>query len=361
MRWITVALGLLATACGPGDSSGNDQEDSSGVPVLGNGSHDPDTLDVTVIGTAGKDDLETPTDLAFHPDVAGELWVVNQTAESVTVFSDVGTSDQTSMFSHASTSEHFLAYPSGIAFGNNGLFATSHDKYEPTQGGATGADFMGPTLWDGDAASFDAGDEAHMDMLHNSPNGKGIAWEKGNRYWVFDGFHDSITMYDFNDDHGRGGTDHTDGEIARYVEGKVKSLANVPSHLVVDKDNDLLYIADSGKNRIAVLDTTSGDVGDDLNPNFDGCQQYAMDDADLSTWVDGDDAGLEKPVGIALHDGLLFVSDVDLEGIYAFDLATAELVDWLDLGRTLYGIEFDDEGSLYAADPDENEIIRIAE
>ena len=35
---------------------------------------------------------------------------------------------------------------------------------------------MGPTLWDGNLNIYDGGHASHLDMLHNSPNGAGIAW-----------------------------------------------------------------------------------------------------------------------------------------------------------------------------------------
>ena len=77
----------------------------------------------------------------------------------------------------------------------------------------------------------------------------GIAWEKDNVYWVFDGYHSSITRYDFNEDHGPGGTVHDDGTVSRYVEGKVKRVANVVSHMEMDRESNLLYVADTGNNR----------------------------------------------------------------------------------------------------------------
>jgi DNA-binding beta-propeller fold protein YncE len=354
------ASSVLLASCGGagGDSDGDGPGPADGgVAVLGAGTHSLDAVDVTIIGTAGADELDGPSDLAFHPDVPDELWVVNEPDESITIFHEVGSADQTSSFAQHATSEHFLSFPSGIAFGSNGNFATIHDKYEPTQGGATGADFMGPTLWSGESDSFDGGDESHLDMLHNSPKGKGIAWERQNRYWVFDGLHDSITLYDFHEDHGLGGTQHNDGEVARYVEGELKSSPAVPSHLDLDHETGLLYVADTGNSRVAVLDTATGERGAPVTPNYDGTDQYYMDGAVLETLVDD---GLEKPVGLALHDGLVFVSDADAPALLAFDIDDGELVDWLELDRVVHGITFDDDGALYAVASDDGEVIRIS-
>ena len=97
--------------------------------------------------------------------------------------------------------------------------------------------------------------------------------DHGNAFWVFDGYHSSITFYDFHTDHGLGGTDHSDGEIARYVEGEVQRRMEVPSHMALDRDTGLLYISDTGNSRIAVLDTAVGEVAAAIVPNYDGTQQ----------------------------------------------------------------------------------------
>ncbi|MEC9466031.1 MAG: hypothetical protein VX834_09620 [Myxococcota bacterium] len=115
-----------------------------------------------------------------------------------------------------STNSHFLAKPSALAFGENGAFASIHEEDEITQFD-TPWDFMGPTLWTTEFALFDSGHLSHIDMLHNTPNGVGIAWEVDNVYWVYDGHHGSLTRYNFNQDHGPAGTDHSDGVVYRYV------------------------------------------------------------------------------------------------------------------------------------------------
>ena len=48
-------------------------------------------------------------------------------------------------------------------------------------------------------------------MLHQSPFSIGIAAETDNIYWLFDGFHNTIAKYNFQDphpDHEHGGEDH---------------------------------------------------------------------------------------------------------------------------------------------------------
>jgi hypothetical protein len=93
-------------------------------------------------------------------------------------------------------------------------------RTQPTTPGA----FMGPTLWTSDAAVFDAGVESHYDMLHNSPNGAGMAWEA-----TTSGCSTARNAhrYNFAEDHGPAGTDHSDGVVARWVKDEVAYVPDV--------------------------------------------------------------------------------------------------------------------------------------
>ncbi len=335
----------------------------SGLALLGDGNHTVAAVNYEVVGSSAAG-LRIPRDLAFHPNRANELWVLNLGDNSTVVFDGVGTSGQSNMRYAGAGKDHFMARPSALAFGSNGNFASAHEEDEPTQGPASPADFMGPTLWSSDRAIYDGGHGGHLDMLHNSPNGAGIAWESGNRYWIFDGYHGSITMYDFHSDHGPGGQDHADGEVARYVEGEVGYVDDVPSHLEYDQTDKILYIADTGNNRIATLDPSVGEMGGRVGPNYDGGAQYTMNGGLIETWVDGADVMLEVPSGLEIHDGMVFVSDNKLSRIVAIDKATGEVVDYLDLDTQvptggLMGMAFSADGSLYAVNAVGNEIVRI--
>lgn len=335
-----------------------------GLALLGDGAHTLDAVEFTVIAGASAA-LRTPRDLAFHPDRPTELWVLNLDDNTTVVFDNPNTPQQAYTRYANSAKDHFMASPSALAFGANGLFATSQETDQPTQGNATPPDFMGPTLWTSDRGIYDGGHMGHYDMLHNSPNGAGIAWETDNVYWVFDGYHESLTRYDFGEDHGPGGADHSDGDVARYVEGEVSYINRVPSHMVFDQGEQMLYLADTGNNRIAVLDPSVGAMGGRIQPNYDGGAQYHWTGGSLETWVDGADVMLEVPSGLEFHEGLVFVSDNKLSRVVAIDRETKALVDYLDLAEEvptggLMGMAFNEDGSLYLVDAVNSRILRVA-
>lgn len=358
MPRLVISLSLLV-ACAPDEGTDTDTTTPDpGIAVLGGGTHD---IEMVSVRDAVVDDLTWPRDLAFHPN-ADELWIVNRATDSITVVSDPQ-GVATTRHARDASGNHFLAQPSAIAFNRAGNFATSHEEHDLTQGSSTPADFMGPTLWDGTSSTFDGGHGSHLDMLHNSPDGAGIAWERGNTFWVFDGWHDALTRYDFGDDHGRGGSDHTDGVIQRFAEGRVQFVPDVVSHMAFDRDTSLLYVADSGKNRVAVLNTATGTVGGTLTPNYDGCSQREVTGGEITKLIDGDKiAGLELPSGLELHDGMLWVGDAATSTIFAFEL-DGTLVDYLETGwdaGTLGGMAFDAEGDLWVVDQSNDIVVEIS-
>jgi len=346
---------LLLTVLAACNNGSDDLDDTdvleSGLALFGNSAHDPSLLSVTTVADSG-DELDDPTDVAVHPD-GHEVWVIQKDDESMVIIDLDGGSD------HVRGSSHFMAQPMGLAFSVDGdTMATIHETDELTQGAATPEDFMGPTMWPADSDDFDADHASHLDMLHNSPNGVGIASEGDNVYWVFDGYHDALTRYDFADDHGAGGADHSDGLVERWVEGEVDRVPDVPSNLVFDQGH--LYVADSGNGRIAVLDTNTGTGGGNVGPNYDGTDQTYVEDAVLTTLVDtADGIPLNTPSGLALHDNVLYVGDQATGKLYAYDLA-GTLLDWvpLDVGE-LAGIDVDAEGNLYYLDRGASTLYRI--
>jgi len=332
-----------------------------GVPVLGAGQHTVPAAHVFVI-SINSDRLNAPTDLAFNPQVPDQLWVTNHADHSMVIFQHVGSATLSSSKRTGTDGQHFLAKPAALAFGVPGRLATAEDENQITQPTTPGT-FMGPTLWSSDLNVFDGGIGSHYGMLHNSPLSVGIAWDHDNVYWVFDGTHRSLTRYDFHAGHPLGGMDHSNGEVARFVEGQVARVAGVASHLKVDHDTHLLYVADTGNNRIAVLDTRTGTRGNAIVPNYDGDLQYEMTGAALTTLVDGSAIGLQLPSGLALQQHALYVTDNGTSRIYAFDLQ-GQLLDWLDFSAQvqpggLMGLTFDAAGNLYLVDNVGNQVLVV--
>jgi len=369
---LSTSLGLSLALTGCPTGGGGDDDDADGVAVLGSGSHSIDSVLMEVF--ADEDDgLGTPRDLEFNPAEPGQLWIVNRDSDSAVILTDAGTDDQESIFrGDTFGSAHFLAQPSALAFGDDGNWASIHETDDLTQGpNGTPEDFMGPTLWDDNLDVFDGGHGGHLDMLHNSPNGMGIAWEEGNTFWVFDGYHDSLTRYFFNNDHGYGGADHSDGEIERHVEGEVRWREDIPSHMEYDHSEDWLYFVDTGNNRIGVHDARSGAQAGNIGPNYDGIQRLvAFEGGDCWTHIDGEAvSGMGRPSGLALWDAdddgtpdMLFTNDNRTGIIFAFDME-GQLVDYLETGfedGALMGMEFDQDGNLWLVNALENEVLRIS-
>lgn len=335
----------------------------TGLALLGNGAHTRDAvvLDVIADNTSG---IRGSRDLAFNPSVPGQLWVTNHPESAMVVLTDVGAPTQDWTRRTGGGGAHFFAKPAALAFGAAGTLATVQEEDGVTQP-STPADFMGPTLWSSDLAIFDAGHASHLDMLHNSPNSAGIAWEQDNSYWVFDGSHSSLSRYAFNMDHGPGGADHSDGEVARYAEGGVAHVPGISAHLEFEMATGLLYVADTGNGRVAVLDPSTATRGTALTPNYDGIVQFNMVGASLTTLVDGAEIGMTRPSGLALRDGMVFVADNLSSRVFAFDTETGELIDWVDLSSEvaaggLMGIEFGPEGNLYFVDSLASRVVRLS-
>ena len=351
--------------------------DYLGLGALGYDDNGSEDVLWTLIGDA-SDGLNTPRDLGFNPEKDGELWVVNRTDDSVSIFFDTASSDQTSTHIIDPYAMHFMEEVSSIAFGNADTFGTCHESRNTYNGTARANDFMGPTLWSSDLSIFgnsnpDAVDYltnlygmptdlgSHLDMLHESPLCMGIEWQHENVYWVFNGQDGSLDRNNFHEDHGMGYDDHSDGTIYKYGVGEFKRVADVPSHMKFDHNSGLLYIADTGNNAIKVLDVRTGDPDERLPVMEPGTKHYTMSGEDLWILIDGEDFGIEMPSGLTLVEDTLLVTDNQTSMIYAFSL-DGELVDSLQTPFAkgalmgIYGSSIDDFWLVNAID---NEVWRL--
>ena len=374
-----IVLAALA-GCDKGDDSGTSGRP---IPAFGSGTVGSVQLDVVAVR---EDGLDTPRDLQFNPNVEGELWVVSRSYDSMTIFQDVGGDNQTSSFIIDPAANHFMEEVSSLAFGaatfapTDALsFATCQESRNTYNDQAIANDFMGPALWTSDLDLFgESNPEAikylteilgfyadlgsHLDMLHESPLCMGIAWETENVYWVFDGADGTLVRYDFQEDHGIGYDDHSDGLIYRYVDAEVARVEDVPSHMVIDHETNLLYTVDTGNNRITVLDITTGEEGDRLTAIEPGTTYMAYTGGDYSTLVDGNTIdGMELPSGIALVEDTLLVTDNKTSHIFAFDLE-GNFLDEIDLelsAGALMGIEARSLEDIWLTDAVKNQLLHL--
>ncbi|PCH68463.1 MAG: hypothetical protein COC01_03740 [Bacteroidetes bacterium] len=322
------------------------------------------TLSYETIGTS-SDNVNTPRDLDFHPD--GDLWVINKGTEnsggSTVSFKNPGESNQTSDYRQDGNAWHFMSLPSGIAFSDNGNFATSTSVYDANHG--TGSPFTGPALWSSDPAIYaqpSGGNGSHLDMLHVSPYCMGIAHEQDNVFWVFDGHSNDVVRYDFGEDHGPGNSDHDDGKIRRYPEISVDRIDDhISSHLVLDKVNKWLYVIDNGNNRVLGLDINSGTVGG--TPSFGPFETLAeytnVTGVDWKVIVDN---GLVEPSGIDVIGSRLIVSDHSNGDIIIYNKSTSPATE---LGRIktgdpgIMGVVIGPDGRIWYANATDSKIIKI--
>ena len=320
----------------------------------------------TVIADA-RSGLDVPRDLEFNPARPNELWVVNRAYDGTVMYTNPGTPQMTSFRVRDKWALHFMEEVSAIAFNEEGLFGTSQESINTYDGQGTGNFFMGPALWTSDTGIYSKQDlqgwgelGSHLDMLHESPNGMGIAHDHDNAYWYFDGYRGNIVYYDFQQDHGPGHDDHSDGIVRRYVDANVQRTPGVPGHMILDKESGWLYIADPGNSRITRLNTKTGARVSD--GDFDGSQMEDL--VEYSNYGNATyevlvDDGLTRPSGIALHNDRLFVTDFETGEIIAYDLTGRELNRIQTPAEEIMGLTVGPDGNLWYVDAEKNQVVRI--
>lgn len=329
-----------------GIDSGEDPERSP----IGVGDGSPESVDWTAI--VGHDErADDPRDLGFDAD--GNLWVANRKDDRTFVVVDPGTADQETLRLKDGYAEHFMEETAAFSFDGNvqmGSCGESNNTYNDTRGRGNG--YMGPVLWSTDLNIF--GEEnpiglgSHLDMSHESPYCVGIAWEKDNVYWVFDGKNRALVRHDFQRDHGVGMDEHYDGIVHQLTEPRMTRVEEAPGHLIFDDTTGLLYAADTGAGRVVWVDTATGEKGTTLEANDPGVVRVEWDDADWGELA----TRFEQPGGLAFDGAHLYVGDWATGVITELDL-DGEVVRTLDTGfgaERLYGMEIGPDGHLWVID-----------
>ena len=196
-------------------------------------------------------------------------------------------------------------------------------------------------------------------MLHATPLCMGIAHDGesrtsyGNVFWAFDGYNNTLVRYDFEKPHGPKSLDHDLANVRRYDEVQLKRVPNVPSHIVVDSATRAVYIADTGNNRIIVLNADSGRFAYHARSDLGGAYtswssekasfEYSVFGcAQFRTFIED----LNKPSGLAIQGNVLYVSEYGTGKIKAFQKTSGVLLDTFETGSmALGGIAFQESSN----------------
>lgn len=306
--------------------------------------------------------ISSPQDLDFNPTRQNELWIINKGIEAIggstVMITQPGTPGQQYDYRQDGNAWHFMSLPSAISFSNNGNWATSPNVLDANHNGGT---YTGPSLWSGNLTIYakpSGGNGSHLDMLHGSPFAMGIANEKDNIYWVFDGYNKYICRYNFNGDHGPGKDDHSNGTIHRYTEVVVKRNPTVPSHLAFDNDKRWLYIVDGGNKQILRIDITTGNKTADLPlKNEPLAEHWKIEGVNSEIVVN---EGLKQPCGIEINGNRLFVTDYETGDIICYDIATKKELARINTGKPgIMGIKLGPDNKLWFVNASSSEIFRV--
>ena len=216
---------------------------------------------------------------------------------------------------------HYMPSVTSLAFDPLGQFATCQESVNVYDGNMQPNFFMGPTMYDTRERGWVSSKQepclegetcflVHVDMLHESPLCMGLVHDNAavwtaangqqyrNVYWAIGGGHSQLVRFDFESDHGPGSMDHSLASVRRYTGLKTTRVAGVPSHMVscsmpshmarleaspiappacstrsptdlrpisapsrlqvLDEAARLLYLADTGADRVVIVHTDTG-------------------------------------------------------------------------------------------------------
>jgi len=328
-----------------------------------------DNVFETIAGAT--DGISKPNDLDFNmaeTNDSKELWVINEGTEntggSTVTILNAGESNQTEVYKKDGNSWHFMSLPTALAFGDHGEWANSPGILSANHNGSL---FTGPSLWASDFSIYaitpPGKNGSHLDMLHQSPLSMGIAHEKDNVYWVNDGYHETIVMYDFAEDHGPGNSWHDDGRVHFYYEISLKRDATgIPGHMILDKATNWLYICDTGNKRIIRMEVGSADKKSDLPFNMELlAERWEMENVNWEIVVS---TGLDKPCGIDVFGDRMVVTDNGTNEIIIYDISSNPISE---VGRisvphanaNIRGVKVDPKGQIWFVDYNTNKVYKL--
>lgn len=321
-------------------------------------------IKITAIATAA-DGIASPIDLDVgrSPMNTNDVWVVTgePKGHAIAIIHNAGAPEQVIRKKKDSRAYHFMWRTMAIAMGTNGSFATAQNG-EPGNSDLNYM-FMGPTLWSADTAVFasryqntDAYLASHLDMLHQSPWGLGIAHDSANIYWVLDARYKDVCRYDFRDPHEVGGTDHRDGIIRRYSDVAITPAERGrPAHIDLDQASGLLYYIDPGAATVHALDTRTGSVDKPLvmpQESAENAAEFVGMSGAVTRRVVAKGL-LKEPVGLDVYGDRLLVGDraTGLIHVYAIRDTAATYKGAISTGATaLYGITVGPDGRIWFVD-----------
>ena len=325
------------------------------------------------------DGLYKPRDLDIPNDSSrsNELWVINENSAffdsnnggSTVTYYNFGTDSQWADYRKDAYSAHFMHTASAIAFSDNGGFANTLDVQDANNN--PNGYFSGCTLWDSDTSIYARINQngpllgSHWDMIHQSPYSVGIAGQTDNIYWLFDGYHQTIAKYDFNEphsDHEHGGEDHSDGIVYRYDEIEVQRVPGLSSHMEIDRETGWLYICDTGNQRVLRLNTSSGEIGESLTTYGESLAGYfSMVNAEYEVVIDD---LLIQPTGLDINRGRLLVSDYynGVINIYNIQNNNVNRLGEIQTGfeNEIMGIKVDSAGSIWIVCKNSHELYQLS-
>ena len=369
---------LYAPASVVGDTNGSDNSytnystiDAEYVPQFG-------FSFVEVIISDTSDNISSPTDLEFHPGRVNELWVANKATDSITIVHDTGLDNQTSETRLDVNRNHFLEEVSAISFGSyhpefDWQWGSAQESLNTYNGQGNPNYFMGPALWPSSLDHFAVENQnnedgllgSHIDMLHESPYGVGIAHDYDNVYWYNDGYYGELVRYDFMMDHDTGGHNHSDGVVQRYSEIQLNHSYGTPGHMVLDKETDILYISDAGGDRVIWVNTddTTYQTENIMNDSsrLETLSEYSrISGVEWGVLIEG----VNRPSGIALDGDQLFVSLNEDNSIVSYNLnsdgkSAVEVAIINTSASSIMGIEIGPKGHLFYVDNARDEVVRV--